>query len=372
MGYTGSAVLPLHDGKAPRWLFSRMVQLSKCIVNIIIEEYGFRGLLTRLSDPWFFQSLSCVLGYDWHSSGTTTVTCGALKEALDGENMGITVCGGKGRTSLKAPQEIKEMGSLFGLSDYKINGLVYASRMSAKVDNSLVQDGYQLYHHCIIFDEKGEWIVIQQGINEDLGNARRYHWGLDHLGFIEEPQGAIICETRLAKALNMTSKESKENRRTCVDLIRENPVKLKRLMTKPAPSYQLRLESWMDKRSLVMPRSVNWEAVRTAYQFQPHSYEEMVSIKGIGPATVRGLALVAELIYGCKPSWRDPVKFNFAFGGKDGVPFPVDRRTMDEAIEVLRNGITASGVGHNDEMRALRRLRSCVPESDPISLKTVL
>ncbi|MCW4049298.1 MAG: DUF763 domain-containing protein [Candidatus Bathyarchaeota archaeon] len=371
MSHSGSAVLPLHGGKAPRWLFSRMVQLAECIVDIVIDEYGHGGLLERLSDPWFFQSLSCVLGYDWHSSGTTTVTCGALKMALDRENMGVTVCGGKGRTSLKTPQEIREMGQIFGLSGYKIDGLVYASRMSAKVDNSLVQDSYKLYHHCLIFDEQGDWIVIQQGINEERGNARRYHWGLDHRGFIEEPQDAIICETRLKEALNMTSKLSKENRDMCLDLVRDNPMKLKRTLAKPVPVNQSRLDGWTGAETLVMPRSVNWDAVREAYQFQPRSYEEMVSKRGIGPGTIRGLALVAELIYGERASWSDPVRFNFAFGGKDGVPFPVDRKAMDEAVDVLRNGIKASGLGSNEELRAIQRLKKCVPDRD-MTLRTVL
>lgn len=372
MGYTGSAVLPLHPGKAPRWLFSRMVMLAECITDIVIDEYGTLGLLKRLSDPWFFQSLACVLGYDWHSSGTTTVTCGALKEALDREGKGVTVCGGKGRTSLRTPQEIKERGSVFGLSGYKVDSLVYASKMSAKVDNSLVQDGYQLYHHCLIFDERGHWIVVQQGINEGLGNARRYHWGLEHRGFIEEPQGAILCSTRLDEALDMTSSQSRETRSTCLDLVRDNPEKLKRAMAEPAPLGQSRLDGWTGRRTLVMPRSVNWDAVRAAYQFQPGTYEEAISTKGIGPSTFRGLALVAELVYGSRASWRDPVKFNFAFGGKDGVPFPVDRGAMDEAVDVLRSGIKASRLGRDEEMRALRRLKSCVPQGNPVALKTVL
>ncbi|MBN2336364.1 DUF763 domain-containing protein [Candidatus Bathyarchaeota archaeon] len=371
MGYSGSAILPLHGGKAPRWLFSRMVQMAECIVDIMVDEYGHRGLLERLSDPWFFQSLACVLGYDWHSSGTTTVTCGALKEAMDRENMGVTVCGGKGRTSLRTPQEIREMAQVFGLSGWKTAGLVYASRMSAKVDNSLVQDGYQLYHHCLAFDERGDWIVIQQGINEERANARRYHWGLDHRGFIEEPQGAILCETRLDNALDMTSADSGDNQKTCVDIARDNPAKLKRMLVKPLPESQSRLDGWTGQRALVMPRSVNWDAVRAAYQFQPRNYEELVSMRGVGPGTVRGLALVAELIYGDGASWRDPVRFNFAFGGKDGVPFPVDRRAMDSAVQVLRSGIEASELGRDEELRAFRRLRRCVPESDPVTLKTV-
>ena len=350
-----------------------MVSLAECIVDLVVDEFGARGLLERLSDPWFFQSLSCVLGYDWHSSGTTTVTCGALKEAVDRENIPIAVCGGKGRTSLRTPSEIVEMGSVFGLTGGKTDFLVYSSRLSAKVDNSLVQDGYQLYHHCFIFDEAGDWIVIQQGISDERKNARRYHWGLDHRGFIVEPQGAILCSTRLDEMLDMTSKDSDENRKTCVDLIRDNPLKLKRTMVKPVSEPQTRLDTWNNVTSdyLIMPRSVNWDAVRKAYEFQPRNYEELVGIRGIGPGTVRGLSLVAELVYGDRASWSDPVRFNFAFGGKDGVPFPVDRKSMDESVDVLQMGIKSSKVKREEQVRALKRLRSCVPSSDPVRLKTI-
>ena len=363
MGHNGFAVLPLHGGKAPRWLFSRMVNLSECIVDIIIDEFGQRGLLEKLSDPWFFQSLSCVLGYDWHSSGTTTVTCGALKMALDRQNLGVTVCGGKGRTSLKTPKEIQEMSQVFGLSDYKMNTLVYCSKMSAKTDNTLIQDGYQLYHHCFFFTEKGDWIVIQQGINEEQGNARRYHWGLDEHRYTLEPGQDILCSTKLPEVLDMTHKESRLNQKTCVDLIRGNPVS----------ENQCRMDKWTgsEDKLLIMPRSVNWDAVRAAYEFQPRTYEELVSRKGIGPGTVRGLALVAELIYGNHASWRDPVKFNFAFGGKDGVPYPVDRRSMDEAVDILRTGIGSSKLQRGEQMQALKRLRKCIPESVPERLKTI-
>jgi hypothetical protein len=373
MGHKAFAVLPLHGGKAPRWLFNRMVNLSECIIDLILEQYGQRGLLLRLSNPWFFQSLSCLLGYDWHSSGTTTVTCGALKMAMDRQNIGVTVCGGKGRTSLKTPNEIREMAQIFGLNDYKTESLVYASKMSAKTDNSLIQDSYQLYHHCLIFNEIGEWIVIQQGINEEKANARRYHWGLDQTRFTQEPSQEIVCPTKLSKALNMTHKESLENQKTCLDLIRDNPEKLKKQFVRPVSPNQLRLNKWSGTREevLVMPRSVNWDAVRAAYEFQPRTYEEFVSRKGIGPGTVRGLALVAELVYGNKASWKDPVKFNFAFGGKDGVPYPVDRKSMDEAIEVLMNGIKSSNLKRYEQIQAFNRLRKCIPESKPESLRTI-
>jgi hypothetical protein len=361
---SATAILPLHPGKAPRWLFGRMVELARCITGIVIDEYGREGLMERLSDPWFFQSLSCVLGYDWHSSGTTTVTCGALKEAVSTEETGLAICGGKGKTSLKTPSEIRVKGEGFGFGDAKIEEFVYSSRMAAKVDNSLVQDGYQLYHHCFLFDERGEWIVIQQGINEKRGNARRYHWPLEHRGFVEEPQGAILCDTRIPHTLDMTSKTSAENRGACVDLVKENPERLRRTLLAPVPVKQRRLDSWAgvpEQELLVMPRSVNWDTLREVYEFQPSGYEELVAFKGVGPSTIRGLSLVAELIYGERASWEDPVRFNFAFGGKDGVPFPVDRRAMDEAVDVLKTGISSSKVKDEEKTRAFKRLRGCVP-----------
>ena len=365
MGARAAAVLPLHYGRAPKWLFTRMVNLAECIVEIIIQEYGIRGLLKRLSDPWFFQSLSCVLGYDWHSSGTTTVTCGALKEAIDPSEFGVAVAGGKGRASRRTPAEIEDQGAAFGMSSRRIEELKYGSRMAAKVDNSLVQDGYAIYHHAFVFTEHGDWIVIQQGINEAERNARRYHWPPKHQSLVEEPQNAILCDSHLPAVLDMTSNKSEENRRGCLDLAREDPRRLERLLTRPTPEHQSTLEGWMEKnapqRVLIMPSRINWRALRAAYEFQPSSYEELISRRGVGPSTIRGLALVAELIYGEKPSWRDPVRFSFAFGGKDGVPFPIDRRSMDEAVDALRTGIEEAEVRRDEKLRAIRRLRRCVP-----------
>jgi len=361
----GTALLPLHHGRAPRWLFSRMVKLAECIVEIIVREHGVRGLLERLSDPWFFQSLSCVLGYDWHSSGTTTVTCGALKEAINPGEMGVAVAGGKGRASRKAPAEIEEQGLGFGLSTGRIQELQYASRMAAKVDNNLVQDGYDIYHHTFVFDEVGRWIVIQQGINEAEGNARRYHWPPEHRDFIEEPQNAILCDSRIPAVLDMTSAKSTDSRRACVDLAREDPRLLRRMLVAARPIHQRSLGEWMTGGShnevLIMPRRINWEAMKEVYEFQPRSYEELVSLRGVGSSTIRGLALVAELVYGQPPSWRDPVRFSFAFGGKDGVPFSVDKGGMDGAVELLRAGVEETRLGREEKLRAIRRLRGCVP-----------
>jgi hypothetical protein len=360
-GVRGTALLPLHRGRAPRWLFGRMVKLARCIAEIIVDEYGVGGFLDRLSDPWFFQSLSCVLGYDWHSSGTTTVTCGALKEAMDPGELGIAVAGGKGKTSLKTPQHIEKLGGKFGLGSEQIERLKYASRMSAKVDNSLVQDGYSIYHHSFFFDEGGRWMVVQQGISEERGNARRYHWPPGCGAFVEEPQNAILCDSRLPRILDMTSRFSEDNRRASLDLAREDPRRVRRMLREPAPADQRTLDGWTEGRCLVMPGAINWGAMREVYEFQPGNYEELVSLRGVGPATVRGLSLVAELVYGEEASWRDPVRFSFAFGGKDGVPFPVDREAIDEAVVVLRAGIDSAPVRKEERLRAVRRLRRCVP-----------
>ncbi|MBN1683119.1 DUF763 domain-containing protein [Candidatus Bathyarchaeota archaeon] len=364
MNKRASAILPLHSGKAPKWLFKRMVKLSECIIKIIISEYGVFGLMERLSDPWFFQSLSCVIGYDWHSSGTTTVTCGALKEAVNPNELGLGIAGGKGKTSKKAPAEIREISDIFGLTTSKIDNLIYASKMSAKVDNNLIQDGYKLYHHSFIFDEKGNWIVVQQGINTEKADARRYHWSLEHKEFVNEPHSEILCNTHLDNVLDMTDKISDENRKACVDIIRENPNKIRKNIIKPAPLGQFRLDSWIKSRNnqtLIMPRTVNWDTLRALYEFQPNNYEELVAFKGVGPSTIRGLSLIAELIYGEKASWEDPVRFNFAFGGKDGVPYPVNRKAMDEAFDILKTGLTSADIKNEEKRKALERLRSCVP-----------
>ena len=349
-----------------------MVGLAEGIVDVMILEYGEDELLARLSDPFWFQALSCVLGYDWHSSGTTTVTCGALKMAIDPERHGIKVAGGKGKTSRKAPEEIRKACEIFNLSTKKSEKLVYSSKMSAKVDNSAIQDAYRLYHHVLIFTEKGNWCVIQQGMNPDSKYARRYHWLGRHVrSFVDEPHEAIMGNRSPAPVLNMTSEQSQEARKISLDLVKEHPRHLKGIMASMNNPNQSSLSDFgfdmegahfMMAGDLVMPKNINWNAVRGAYEFQPKNYEEMLSIKGVGPRTVRSLALIAELVYGEAPSWRDPVKFSFAVGGKDGVPYPVDRKAMDESIEILKSGVEEARVGGREKLQAITRLREFVPE----------
>jgi hypothetical protein len=349
-----------------------MRKLAKEIANIMIDEQGTDTFLKRLSDPYWFQAFGCVLGYDWHSSGVTTVVTGILKQALSPEEHGIVVCGGKGKTSRKAPTEIATAGEKFGFSESHIQTLAYTSKMTAKVDNTAIQAGYQLYHHAFLLTENKKWAVIQQGMSHEDRTARRYHWLSDTTAnLVVEPHNAIVGDVKRVRALNMTAKTSEGARKASVDLSREPTTKIMRLLESARPLCQKSLQEWLPNANsnpwqqsiatINMPRNINWETMHRVYEFQPRNYEELLSIRGVGPATVRGLALVAELIYGEKPSWDDPVKFSFAYGGKDGVPFPVDRRAMDESIQVLRQSVQAAKIGEKEKMRSLQKLRCFVP-----------
>jgi hypothetical protein len=370
---TGTAKLPLHYGRAPRYLVVRMQKLAREIVGIIVEEYGSEEFLNRISNPFWFQALGCVLGYDWHSSGVTTVITGVLKTAIIPKEHGIAVCGGKGRASQLAPQEIRVAGQQFDFPDGRIESMQYASKMSAKVDNTAVQAGYQLYHHAFFLTEHEKWAVVQQGMCAQDRTARRYHWLSERVKeFVVEPHNAIVGETKRKTVLNMTAEESEGSRKASVDLVKESPRRLMRLVVSSRPEFQKSLSEWIpsnpdaDHRKkeildLSMPWSINWKTMQKVYEFQPKDYEELLSFRGVGPAAVRGLALIAELVYGEKPSWKDPVKYSFAYGGKDGVPFPVNRRAMDDSIQILRQSVQEARIGDKEKLQSLQRLRRFVP-----------
>lgn len=363
------ARLSLHGGKAPRWLVARMTKLAREIVAIIVEEFGRDEFLRRVSDPHWFQALGCVLGYDWHSSGVTTVVTGVLKQVIEPQELGLAVCGGKGKVSLRTPIEIEMVGESFGLPTDAIQKLRYASRITAKVDNTAIQAGYPLYHHAFLVAEDRKWAVIQQGMNVKDRTARRYHWLSERVkNFVVEPHNAIVGDVKRDRALDMTAKQSEGCRKASVDIVKEKPKKIMNMLRSIRPAYQRSLREWIPKAewreyavdALYMPRNLNWEAVRKAYESQPKNYEELLGIRGIGPATVRGLALISELIYGERPSWRDPVKYSFAYGGKDGVPHPVDREAMDESIRILEDAVRNAKIGDKDRLKALKRLRDYV------------
>ncbi len=372
MKNTGTADLPLHGGRAPRWLFDRMVRLSGSITEVIVDEFGVDEFLRRITDPYWFQALSCTIGFDWHSSGTTTTTCGALKVALDPEKHGIAVAGGKGKASRKTPEEIKAMDNIFDLRHNTFEKLTYSSRISAKVDNSCVQDDYQLYHHSFFVSEKGDWGVVQQGMKTEEGYARRYHWLSEKLDdYIVEPHEALCCDRKENSVLDMTSEESEESRDVSVDLINDNPDHLRRYLDK---SGQTSLSDF-GKNNLKMPprhpvidmdiSKNGWDTLKNAYELQPSNYEELISLQGMGPKKIRALALVSDLIYGARSSWEDPVKYSFAHGGKDGTPFPVDRTVYDSTIETLGETIQKAEIAGKDRDFALKRLKEYINhESD--------
>ena len=244
--------------------------------------------------------------------------------------------------------------------------------MTAKVDNTAIQAGYQLYHHALLVTKDEKWAVIQQGMSDEDRSARRYHWLSENTqSFVEEPHTAIACNIKRERALNMVAKQSSAARKASVDLSKEPTHKLMNLIQSTSkPLNQASLQTWLPKTSdpwlqtqstLNMPRNINWDTLARVYEFQPSNYEELLSVKGVGPATVRGLALVAELVYGEEPSWEDPVKFSFAYGGKDGVPYPVNREAMDESIEILRQSVQEAKIGDKEKLQSLQRLRRYVP-----------
>lgn len=342
--------------------------MAGALLVTIADEYGPSEVLARISDPVWFQALSCALGYDWDSSGTTTVVCGVLKTALDRLDLDVKACGGKGRRSRDALSELTVVGRRLSLGEEDISRLQYASRISAKVDNAAIQAGYTLYHHTIFVTSDAEWAVVQQGMSPECGLARRYHWlssGLKSL--VVEPHQGIVGDRVHPDVLDMTATQSEACRRTSAALCNESPTRLQRLYQSIRVSPQESLLRWTETaattpeyvtRYAIKPRGMSWEALKRLYEFQPRGYEEVLAQEGIGPATVRGLALISELVYGDRPSWQDPVKYSFAFGGKDGVPFPVRRREYDQAIAYLETAVESSRIGEKDRLNALKRLRA--------------
>jgi len=366
MKRSGTVNLPLHGGRAPRWLFQRMVRLAGAVTEALVYEYGREELLRRISDPYWFQAFSCVLGFDWHSSGTTTTACGALKTALDPEEHGIAVAGGKGKASRRTLDEIGEYGDIFSLSTKKQERLRYTSCITAKVDSSCIQDGYRLYHHSFLFTEGGQWAVVQQGMGRD--QARRYHWHCGSLArdFVTEPHAGIACDEVGKRTLDMTAKESREARKASLDLVKDGPSHLRRYF-RPSAQRSLADFATSQEKGFGLPvhhpvleadiTRQGWEVLERAYEIQPSSYEELVALKGMGPKKVRALALISELVFGAPPSWRDPVKYSFTHGGKDGFPYPVDRETYDHSIQVLKDAVDGAKLDSKERYHAVMRLK---------------
>lgn len=329
-----------------------MTQLAGEIVRLVLLEHGSAGLFERISDPRWFQSLGCVLGFDWHSSGVTTTTCGAIKAGIRGqeEELGIFVAGGKGAASRRTPDEIASWGDRVGVDAAQ---LTEASRTSAKVDSSAVQDGYQIYHHAFLFDRSGRWAVVQQGMNESTGMARRYHWTSSHLDdYVCEPHAAICCDAR-GDALNLVARDSGGTRSVCAEVSRGHPddlvQELSRLKRLSLPKrHEISVGD-------LCPDRLRRIFIKT-YEAQVAGFRELLGIQGVGAKTLRALSLIAEIVYGEAPSFDDPARFSFAHGGKDGIPYPVDRPLYDQSVELMQRAVRQAKLGREDTENALRRI----------------
>jgi uncharacterized protein len=335
-----------------------MARLSREIVIYMVREFGAAEVLRRLSDPFWFQSFGCVLGFDWHSSGVTTTVCGAVKVGVADvdRELGLFAAGGKGGTSRKTPSEITASCERIGRESAP---LVYASKMAAKVDSAAVQDGYQLYHHAFFFTAAGDWCVVQQGMSDATRLARRYHWLSDNVDdFVDEPHAAVCCDAR-AEALNLVAHENDPVRSASAELARERPSVVLDVLAK-IPELKMPVRHTLFPE-LDVPRNHFATVLTTTYERAPKDFESLLGIEGVGPKTVRALALASELLHGKPASLRDPARFAFAHGGKDGTPFPVDRATYDRTIEVMSNALNRAAIDRSEKVGAFRRLAKLRP-----------
>ena len=357
MKRSGSADLPLHGGHVPPWLSERMAKLGLAITESIITEYGKAEILRRLSDPFWFQSMGAVMGMDWHSSGITTSVMGALKRVINpkAKELGIYICGGKGKFSRQTPAELLAFGERTGVDADK---LVRASKLSAKVDNTAVQDGFQLYLHSFIVSDTGDWTVVQQGMKENSSTARRYHWHSDSLtSFVEEPHTGIIGINQ-GNILNMVAREALPSQQGIMNISKEDPSKI-----------------LSEVEHLIMPhqhnvtgKDIDIKRLGTilwlAHDTQPKDFEELLLLQGLGPRTLQSLALVSEVIHGTPSRFKDPARFSFAHGGKDGHPFPVPTRVYDETINTLQTAVERSKLGNTDKQQAIKALTKIAQQAE--------
>jgi len=415
---SGIATFTLDYGKCPPWLFERMVKLGREMTQVLIAEYGPDEFIKRIADPVWFQSLGTVLAFDWNASGLTTILTAALKEAIRGQekDLGIFIAGGKGKTSRKAPDEIINWGNRLGLEAPKTQSLVYGSKMAAKVDSALVQDGFQIYHHSFFFAVSKKrhpepvegfspstssglndrpnitWAVIQQGMNVGNQTARRYHWYSENIpldlargekNFVNEPHSGIASQTKVKSPLNLTAEKSEKTREVSTELVKAgyhslikdieilrkhsselhktlalkisspagdaNLVKLLKLENIEFQHHSVEAEDFSKSKYL---EKILWQVCDK----QPENYEKLLAIKGVGPKTMRALALVSEIIYGAKPSYEDPARYSFAHGGKDATPYPIDKITYDETIEVMKNAVQKTKLPFSEKRKIIERL----------------
>ncbi|MFW9949289.1 MAG: DUF763 domain-containing protein [Candidatus Thorarchaeota archaeon] len=370
MNKIGMATLPLHGGKAPSWLFKRMVILGAPIFKILHDMEGSDGILRRLSDTYWYQALGCILGYDWHSSGVTTVLGAVLKEILTPKEHNIIVTGGKGKNSLKVKQELQENAKSLGYNEDEIHDLNEISRLVAKIDNAAVQDNFSLYHHNMIVSERN-WAIIQQGLDGHLNKARRYHWYSEGLtNFLNNPHSDISSEIIKDQVLDMASKDSQKSRKVSLEVISEGSTRIKGYLNSLKDSSQTNLDEFISPPrpkspislkniphlAMPIPFKLKWESIEMAKNLALHDYTELLKIPGLGPGTIRALALISEFIWGEPPSWKDPAKYAYAVGGKDGIPYKVNLKRMEKCAEILEDAINLAKLDCKTKLEALKRL----------------
>jgi hypothetical protein len=357
MKRSGAADLPLHYGYVPQWLAERMARLGLAITESVIIEYGKEEILRRLSDPLWFQSFGAVMGMDWHSSGITTSVMGALKRAVNphAKELGIYICGGKGRFSKETPAELLKIADNTGLDG---DELVRCSKLSAKVDNTAVQDGFQLYTHNFIISDTGRWTVVQQGMHAADKTARRYHWHSDNLSSFTEQPHTGIAGINQGDILNLTAVEAAATKTAILQLTNEHPDKqLKEIQKVLLPAHHdVRAEDVNLKRL--------GAALWLAHEQPPENFEELLLLKGVGPRTIQSLALVSEVIHGTPSRFTDPARFSFAHGGKDGHPFPVPINIYDEAISTLQHAVHKAKMGATDKAEAIKKLHEMAARAE--------
>ncbi|MBI3342299.1 DUF763 domain-containing protein [Candidatus Curtissbacteria bacterium] len=384
----GVATFTLDYGKCPPWLFQRMVKLGREMTQVLVDEYGPDEFVKRIANPVWFQALGTVLAFDWNASGLTTILTAALKESIRGQekDLGIFICGGKGKTSRKTPEEITTWGQRLSLPAPEVDQLVYNSKLSAKVDSSLVQDGFQIYHHAFFFSKNGAWTVVQQGMNTQAQSARRYHWHdrvndqakNENLNFVDEPHTAIASQAKVEDVLDMSAHLSGKNQAISIDLASNYSSVMRdfKILAKHASRLSrmvdlqdqygenltlLELDHGEFKHHPVEAEDFSEnrylkKILARLSEKKPKSYENFLATEGVGPKTVRALSLVAEVIYGAQPSYQDPARYSFAHGGKDATPFPVDLVTYDQTIATMKDAVSKTKLNTFEKDKVLKRL----------------
>ena len=353
MKRSGAADLPLHGGRVPQWLAERMTQLGTAITEAVVQDYGASAFLSRLSDPFWFQALGAVMGMDWHSSGITTSVMGALKRGLTprANELGIYICGGRGRFSRNTPQELRSIAEGRGFDG---EAMVRNSRLTARIDNNAIADGFQIYLHSFIVTSDGEWAVVQQGLNDRSGMARRYHWHSAAVrDFVAEPHSAIVGENQ-GTIMNLVDAQAKPAQTALLDIARENPD------TTLRAARHLRLPGHHEVRAENIDLKRLGAVLAVAYERDLHQFAELLLLEKLGPRTLQSLALIAEVVHGAPSRFTDPARFSFAHGGKDRHPFPVPLKTYDESLNCLRTSLELAKLGDKDRLEGFRRLEGFV------------